>query len=1434
MKARFLLILLIVYPVFIYSQIEAPGSTISFPTQYTSGYINSGGENDLVYVFCGNQNQHNIGTLHVDAPGCNITWQIFDGFSFVPLGQSGPTAVGLSSGFYMATVDCGSTTQCYRAWVWVNQTFVEISPIAPGCETFTLSAQANAMDNTFTINDPPGIDFAIDAETYIKVCFWANHTYVSDLGFYLKAPGHHNTEPGNPGVVQLLPAASDWGVNGTHQSNLTIPWSVTGCSPEDENVPCNSGNNLEEFCFSTHLFPGGPELPVGNPTFVPCICDMQTPLQGIYASAGPWSEIHGFNAGSDGWAVQVYDCEYVDVGALTYVLLTFVGQSSCGLTSIVYDSGEMYSPINDDSCDAATASIYVVPPTEPAGDYTITSEIINYQWSCTGSTFTGNQLSHQIVQGTSDFPTQTSDFILTVSERINVPGNPVCQTTASETFETLPVDATITPLSPVCANSAPFILHAVDGGGTWTTNAPAGSIQINTFYPQIANAGTWNINHSIGGPCPDQDQITITVYESIEVTNFANNVCDATNDNYYITFNVVSSTGNPAGFYVNTGSGNQWFNGSYSGQFPSPSDYSITVTDQNGCNEIILAGYRDCGCTTFAGAMTSTSVVHLCDGECTTSITHNDLQQLDGNDTFQFILHTGVYPPNIIARNSTPVFCFNQIPAGQYGQTYYVSAIAGNNVGGNVDISDLCLSVSPGTPVIWHKNPVAHITGNNYSTCGLTTSLSATAPEPGMIGTWSADSEFTPLGGSTFNSANIDLVVNNYGQVGFTWTVENNMCTSTDNINVTFVQAPVAYAGPNITVCGNQAEMGAVLSLTGSTGEWNGQASFNPQTSPTATATVNSYGTYTFIWREYIADCYSQDYVTVKYLPEPNPTTIASADTVCGVVYNLQAFNVNHPGSWSATVNGQPFNVNYDCITCPNTIAIIPNYAGLFQNVTFTWTEISQQDGVQCVGSASITVTFAKQPVASVGAIDEDEACGNCVSLNADTVGSGWASGRWIAKDIIAWFDNPNIPNATVCIDSLGSFGDSAHVTTQFLWVLTNTGCVSIDTMTVTFYKRPIANAGIDDAICGRDYCVGAVFSLPQSPNYTPYGSWSVAQRPIPQASANFTSNIGDSVCVTVSHTGIWKFRFRENNAYLSSCFSADTVQIEFVEIPVVDAGEDKHVCGTTTQLEAVSAGFSGTWLPNGASFVDYSDPQTFTSVSTYGPLNYIWLESNQATTSPLSCSSQDTVEITYWRVPQALILTDAADSTTCGLTFHNLRAQLPGSGITGYWWNNTDADAVFGNPNSNNTNVTVSTYGYHEFFWIAANGPTFQPDFCTDTAGPLRIHFIEIPTADAGNDTLFCGYTGFLNANPSVGTGVWSTPSSQLVTFDDINNPNSMISSQILNTGNATYPHFNIIWTEDNTNGCTDKDTIKVIFARMPNSQINIVPPKCFGESAT
>ena len=79
-----------------------------------------------------------------------------------------------------------------------------------------------------------------------------------------------------------------------------------------------------------------------------------------------------------------------------------------------------------------------------------------------------------------------------------------------------------------------------------------------------------------------------------------------------------------------------------------------------------------------------------------------------------------------------------------------------------------------------------------------------------------------------------------------------------------------------------------------------------------------------------------------------------------------------------------------------------------------------------------------------------------------------------------------------------------------------------------TFYQRPVANAGLDDAVCGNDYELGAVYDLSESAGYTPSGIWSVYNAPSGE-SADILTPQSDTTLVSVSEVGIWNFIFREN-----------------------------------------------------------------------------------------------------------------------------------------------------------------------------------------------------------------------------------------------------------------------------------------------------------------
>jgi hypothetical protein len=122
-----------------------------------------------------------------------------------------------------------------------------------------------------------------------------------------------------------------------------------------------------------------------------------------------------------------------------------------------------------------------------------------------------------------------------------------------------------------------------------------------------------------------------------------------------------------------------------------------------------------CICSTEAGDMQA-GAFDLCGNE-PVQATHNGNEVLDGNDLLRFILFSDLNDTlgSIVFTTSTPVFNF--APPLQYGQTYYIAAIAGNNLNGSVDLDDPCLDVSNAVSVVWQPLPTVVLSVPNTDVC---------------------------------------------------------------------------------------------------------------------------------------------------------------------------------------------------------------------------------------------------------------------------------------------------------------------------------------------------------------------------------------------------------------------------------------------------------------------------------------------------------------------------------------------------------------------------------------------------------------------------------------------------------------------------------------------------------------------------------------------
>ena len=1452
-------------PVELYLDI-CPGTTVNFTA--VSNFMNNGSQGytqstaNTTYIW--KLNSGDIGQL-VNTQGLGLTTL---SYTFT---QPGGYTLQVRSTDVNGCWNMGDATLRIRVSIPPNfaGTSLTPNPICPG-ETVTLTGQVQTNPWQLTVTDTQIVEECFYDNYEGTVCFQVNafqpgqvittmydvqsfcinmeHSYIGDFYMYLRCPNGQEAM-----LHQYYNCNNAYFGNPNHSDNCAPGTGYTYCysmsASQTVTSVCNSGSSV----------PAGTYLPLG--TFADLI---GCPINGE-------------------WCVRFFDNWGADDGTIFYADLNFspnilpqdlwgfensyvLGQNS---PDAHWDGNNMIDNVGSIGTAAPLLAGTNVPYTFYATDdygctydttITVTVRPITDPQCCqmpNPSAGSNQALCNNCITLNASAPVAgnnglweqvsgpgTATFTNNTQNNTNVcvslygvyvfrwtefyQGNQACSNSATVTItfnETF--DPTITQIPSMCLSAPPVQVQAVDIGTLSCPTCPAGSFDpaSGIFNPQLAGPGTYTITNTLSGPCvgAGTSSTTFTVWDEINIINFNDQECIYGTDPVYVTeWDMEGFAGPFSGNYMVN---NNLVSGHFYATHPSATNYAYTITDVNGCSNIQISGFRDCDCPS-AGTMTTLQLQVLCQGTCTGDVVgHNGNEIMFGNSMFEFMIHNGDGTP--IAYGPTTNFCREQFN-GNYNQIYYVSAIAGFNTGSGHPDPSGCYSVAVGTPVMWLQNPTPNA-GLDRDTCGLAIRLNGSTVPDGMIGYWSSTCQFFPVGGSSISSPNMYTMTNECQICTFTWNIVNGQCTGSDDVTVNFRCTPNPWAGNDTTVCGTQVTLTGNQSIPGSNLTWSGNGvSFFPSTAITTTATISTFGTYQFTLTEQNGACWDQDQVNVTFVQGPTPTVTMNHDTVCGTVYNLHVYNVNGPGIWRVYDDGVqvfPTFINGTNASNPHAWVAVPSYSGLAKTYEFCWNETNSSSGVQCQATVCIMVTFAREPSASVGADNHAQICGSSFTLAADTLGSGWAFGTWIAGRVNAEFDDINSPYATATVDSLGSFGDSAHVEVPFLWVMNNYGCTSIDTMYVTFYKAPRANAGVNDSICGNEYPLQAFYSIAETPAYSPTGWWSYLSGP---GVASISNQNQPGTNVTVSGEGIYRFVWRESNSLMPSCYSIDTVTIKFIEIPIINAGDDFNVCGQCTQLNATTAGFTGGWQPmSGMTWGDPNDPHTTVCSQTYGAREFIWQETNSM------CFARDTVVVTFWRKPTAQILTDAADSTACGLCFTRLQAGIPGPGITVSWRDLNEPNANFTAFNvANPDTVCVTQYGMHNLIVVYETGVESEPaGFCTDTAGPLPIRFIRKPEANAGIDTLFCGFNGRMNAIPSYGTGTWTTPSTQNIVFGELNNPNTLITTNVLNN-NA--PGYLLVWTEDNTNNCTDKDTVFVIFARIPTGNFAVRPPKCFGEYAT
>ncbi|HHM21339.1 MAG TPA: hypothetical protein ENJ20_04880, partial [Bacteroidetes bacterium] len=302
---------------------------------------------------------------------------------------------------------------------------------------------------------------------------------------------------------------------------------------------------------------------------------------------------------------------------------------------------------------------------------------------------------------------------------------------AQVTFREIPT-ATLVAGGDICTGQTGRLTFEFTGAGPWTfefqddsgatTTLEAGS---SPFLADVAPdvSTDYTIINMVGKFCDGMvnGTATINVHEAPTAT-VLHIECNSTSTEYTVAIDI--SGGDTASYSIIPNNGTLSGNVFTSNSYADGDSYSFEIDDQYQCGPTVISGGFICDCLTDAGAM-PTGMLNYCLGDLIEGDTTMG-ETLDGDDNLLYVLHTGSGNSlgTVIATNDEPVFDFDPNTMST-GTTYYLSAVAGNGLpNGDVDLNDFCLSVAPGTPVLFNDLPEATISGSTTLCEGDATDVS--------------------------------------------------------------------------------------------------------------------------------------------------------------------------------------------------------------------------------------------------------------------------------------------------------------------------------------------------------------------------------------------------------------------------------------------------------------------------------------------------------------------------------------------------------------------------------------------------------------------------------------------------------------------------------------------------------------------------------------
>ncbi|MBK7232493.1 MAG: hypothetical protein IPH93_09565 [Saprospiraceae bacterium] len=685
----------------------------------------------------------------------------------------------------------------------------------------------------------------------------------------------------------------------------------------------------------------------------------------------------------------------------------------------------------------------------------------------------------------------------------------------------------------------------------------------------------------------------------------------------------------------------------------------------------------------------------------------------------------------------------------------------------------------------------------------------------------------TPKGG--IDTTTIEVLWNGGAPVGQVCYNYVSNCGDSEEccIDVTIAPAPAPKAGPDEGICGLSNRFKGQRDRGGTWTQISGpNANIADPTDPNSNVSVNSYGSYTFVYSEFYLGCIGSDTVTLLFNDDPakGPVTYICNANNKDFTYNFEVTGgrknytiIKGNGTINQTtgiytsgiilnltkdtvivrdVNGCEFTFihDYEC-KCTNSIGVV------------------QRENLRLCEDELVTIKYDKT-FEILDQTPKDTVIFFIHSIDTNALGSRLR----------------NISNLTFGFDpSFMVFGQTYYVsailgrTDNRGWIDAVKGCSRTEGPTAfTFYEIPRPSAGPDESICDFEIDLNGIKSLTQS---------TISWTEINGKAVLFSNGNNQQTRVTaLDGYGTYTFRITENNSDV--CITSDVIQITFNENPEIEGVEPKCVFfgapGSTDGKFIVDATIKSGLAPytlltpngnlNGTQWVS----DTLFSLDTFrlqvqdanGCVSELVIDLYNCNCDPIDAGILDSNLIRVCEdecVPIRSLVGELVNPAqdiamyilhTGTFNFLNASNRLDTLTIT---------DVICFDPSR--MRLSAETYYISRIVGediTPRDGLIDEKDPCKRISNPQTIIWEPYPLADAGRDNEVCGLNYNMSANLPFGRGNWRQLTGPSV---------SVIGVDTSATTGITVPSFGTYtfeWQASHYN-CVRLDTMSITFLDAP-----------------